>query len=307
MNSRDNLTAPTPSTRSPAADWATALVQRAARRSPPELAARLEEEWLADLTEQRSALSRLRFALGCCWAKQVISHDPVSFGLTAQRAASGHSAVTAFGPHDLSFVSRRTLLLLLIVAMHGVAIYGFSNGLGHKVIAALSPEIRGTLIEEQRPRDQAPEIAQPDIKDWTGIHREVVVPVPPDVIAPIEVTSEDTPSPVYRRPDPPPEVTRKVTRVIGGPGSGFPGTAEFYPSASRQLGETGVAALQVCVDSRGRLVNDPQIKESTGSARLDAGALALAKAGSGHYRSTTEDGQPVTSCYGFRVRFQLKE
>ena len=49
------------------------------------------------------------------------------------------------------------------------------------------------------------------------------------------------------------------------------------------------------------------IEKSSGFARLDAGALALAKAGSGAYRSTTENGQPVTSCYAFRIRFQLKE
>ena len=46
--------------------------------------------------------------------------------------------------------------------------------------------------------------------------------------------------------------------------------------------------------------------EGTGSARLDEGALKLARAGSGHYRATTEDGRPVNSCYPFRIRFQIK-
>jgi hypothetical protein len=35
-------------------------------------------------------------------------------------------------------------------------------------------------------------------------------------------------------------------------------------------------------------------------------ALKLAKAGSGHYLATTEDGRPVNSCYPFRIRFQIK-
>ena len=44
----------------------------------------------------------------------------------------------------------------------------------------------------------------------------------------------------------------------------------------------------------------------SGSARLDAGALQLAKAGSGHYRPTLEDGKAVNSCYSFRVRFESR-
>ncbi len=308
MKSRDDLTSPATSTPSSADAWATALVQRAARRSPPELAERLEEEWLADLAEQPGALARLRFALGCCWAKQVISFDPVSFGVTAQRAATGHSSIAVFAPHDNPLVSRRALLLLLVVAMHGILIYGFSNGLGHKVFQALPPEFDGIFIDEPPPPVTAPPVTRPDMAAWTSDHRNVVDYVPPDLIGPIRETQEYVPSPAYPPPDLPHEVIhRPVIRQVGGPGPGFPSTADFYPSVSRRLGESGATTLQACVDNHGRLVSDPQIKESSGSTRLDAGALALAKAGSGHYRSSTEDGLPVTSCYAFRVRFQLKE
>jgi TonB family protein len=104
---------------------------------------------------------------------------------------------------------------------------------------------------------------------------------------------------------PPDQPARHVNRVSGGPGTGFPGTDKYYPEVSRSLGETGAATVQVCVDAGGRLMTDPTIVATSGSARLDSGALALAKAGSGHYRSTTEDGKPVSSCYPFRVRFTL--
>ena len=40
--------------------------------------------------------------------------------------------------------------------------------------------------------------------------------------------------------------------------------------------------------------------------RLNEGALRLAKAGSGHYGATIEDGRPVNSCYPFRIRFDLR-
>ncbi|HYM29333.1 MAG TPA: hypothetical protein VET66_14380 [Steroidobacteraceae bacterium] len=39
---------------------------------------------------------------------------------------------------------------------------------------------------------------------------------------------------------------------------------------------------------------------------LDGGALALARAGSGHYRPATEDGRPVSACFPFRIRFEMR-
>jgi hypothetical protein len=72
------------------------------------------------------------------------------------------------------------------------------------------------------------------------------------------------------------------------------------------LDEQGIGTVKVCMDAHGRLMSDPTILQGTGIPRLDEGALKLARAGSGHYRATTENGQPVDSCYAFRVRFQLR-
>jgi Gram-negative bacterial TonB protein C-terminal len=65
--------------------------------------------------------------------------------------------------------------------------------------------------------------------------------------------------------------------------------------------------VRVCVDDNGRLASDPLIAQTSGSARLDEGALKLARAGSGHYRTTTENGRPVSYCYPLNVRFELKK
>jgi TonB family protein len=110
----------------------------------------------------------------------------------------------------------------------------------------------------------------------------------------------------YSPPSLPVIPTHLVARVAGGPGAGFPDTADFYPSVSIHLGEKGISTVQVCVDPRGRLTSDPITVQGSGSTRLDQGALRLARAASGHYRASTEDGQPVDSCYQFGVRFQLK-
>jgi TonB family protein len=95
-----------------------------------------------------------------------------------------------------------------------------------------------------------------------------------------------------------------VKGVVGGPGMGFPDTEDYYPAAARRFGEKGLATVQVCVDPAGRLTAAPTIAQSSGSARLDEGALRLARAGSGHYRPTTEDGRAVSSCYPYRIRFR---
>jgi biopolymer transport protein ExbD len=54
---------------------APTIIGRAAGRSPHDLAARLEEEWLADLSTRPGQLARIRFALGCCWAAGAIARD----------------------------------------------------------------------------------------------------------------------------------------------------------------------------------------------------------------------------------------
>lgn len=89
-------------------------------------------------------------------------------------------------------------------------------------------------------------------------------------------------------------------------GVGFPNADDFYPAIAKAINEQGSARINVCVDAQGRLTAEPTIVAGTNSRHLDAGALQLARAGSGHYRPTLEDGRPVDSCYSFRVRFRCR-
>ena len=52
-----------------------AVVQLAARTAPVSLSERLQEEWLADVSARSGGFSRLRFALGCCYAAVAIASD----------------------------------------------------------------------------------------------------------------------------------------------------------------------------------------------------------------------------------------
>ncbi len=283
-----------------ASQW---LVHRAATTAPAALMARLQEEWLADLSTRPSVFSRLRFALGCCWATIVIAHE-VRAAVPVASTAVGPRPLVVNLLGDAGYFSRRSLTLLLVVALHVALFFALMNGLVTKVHKIIEQPIVPRIIDHTHPRE-LPRPPPPALEKWR------MIDIPPPVNPRVEV-DEDTvdidPDEQKTSPQPliPPSPPRAVNRVQGGPGSGFPNTDEFYPSLSKWKLEQGIATVRVCVDASGRLTAEPTTVESSGSARLDAGALQLAKAGSGHYRPTLEDGKAVNSCYSFRVRFELR-
>jgi len=274
------------------------LLKRAARRAPPFLAERLEEEWLADMAARRTSVARLRLAIGCRWAASVIAHEHGTPNLAAA-TARGAKAVAAYAPPDPTFFSRRSAAVIAILALHAVIIYLLTVGIVHRMGDAPPPVINTRFIDEVHPSaPPPPPLAGPQL-----VRPDLPVPDFPQVQAgPDTITvPENQNSPPSQAP---PSIT--VRRVPGGPGTGFPNTADYYPAAAIRLREQGGVAVQVCIAGSGRLTSDPAIAQSSGSPRLDAGALALAKAGSGHYRPTTEDGRPVSSCFPLRIRFELR-
>ena len=269
------------------------LLKRAAHR------ARLEEEWLADMSARRTSVARLRLAIGCCWAASVIAHEHGTPSVAAA-TARGAKTLAAYAPAD-SFFTRRSAAVLIILALHAVLIYLLAAGIVHRIADAPPPPLIARFTEELSPHHPPPPPAGPQL-----VRPTIELPVPDfprEVQAgPDTITVPDKPSsPPSRAP-----ASITVQRVLGGPGTGFPNTADYYPAAAIRLREQGGVAVQVCIAGSGRLTSDPAIAQSSGSPRLDAGALALAKAGSGHYRPTTEDGLPVSSCFPLRIRFELR-
>ena len=301
MKHRDKLSPSPAAVTHPPAPLASWLIRRAARQALPGLVSRLEEEWLADLSAQSGLLAQVRFALGCCWATQVIAHDPIVFGATARGTVAGHGTLAAFAPGELSPGSSRSTVVMLVLALHVAVIYAFLTGLIHTPGPAASPPpIQGTIFSDPKPTTTPPPGPKVHIEHW---HTVDPVYHPNYALPPLtgeSVESEQVPNKITS------VQAHHTIRILGGPGAGFPDTSIYYPPASRRAEETGAVAVRVCVDDHGRLAGDPTIADSSRNPRLDGGALALARAGSGHYRSTTEDGRPVSSCYAFRVRFQMR-
>lgn len=291
------------------AGWTDGLAQRlirhAARRAPKSLSQRLQEEWLADWAVRTSALSRLRFAVGCCWATQVIVLEFQPLGVAAASPAVAGNSMSAYAQHDAGYFSGRSGTLFIVLSLHALLFYGLITTVSHIHVSAVDP-LQNLPQKDPLPRPLPIPVPKPALTD-VRLH---VPPIEKDLRReldpPTDIGTIFEPLP----PSIPPSISESppqaVKQVLGGPGAGFPNTDDFYPPQARWLDEQGVGTVQVCVDANGRLTGDPRMLQGTGSARLDDGALKLARAGSGHYRATTENGQPVNSCYAFRVRFQLK-
>ena len=285
---------------------ARSLVHHAARRAPGALSERLREEWLADMSERTEGFSRLRFALGCLWATSIIAREHRGATVPAVSAAVAPASLGGYIQMGPAYSPRRTVTFILVASLHAAVLGGLMLGLTATYIKATPQKFQTVIIDKPRPPLEAPTMAKPDITN-----AEIDLRPPPelrfeaDPVIPRLVPEGDSTGAGTMAPpqDPPPHV---VKRVQGAPGVGFPTASEYYPDPDIRRGRQGNAAVNVCVDARGWLTSSPSIIQSSGSATLDQAALRLAKAGSGHYQPSREDGRPVDSCYGFLIQFILK-
>jgi protein TonB len=281
------------------------LIQHAARRAPPDLSERLEEEWRADLVERPSAISRLRFALGCCWATSVIAREHCPASVPVASAALGPKVTLGDLREESGIFARRSATFFLVAGLHIALFYGLMTGLAFRIIKVIPTSFQARVLQAPQAHPLPP-LPPPQMSK-----SRIEIPIPnfPPTEGPLE-----TGDIVGETPDMPTDRTEarlanpphEVIRVQGGPGNGFPTTDDYYPPIAKRMEEQGAATVRVCVGADGRLTGLPSIAQSSGSPRLDEGALLLAKAGSSHYRASTEDGRAVESCYSFRVRFALK-
>ena len=142
-----------------------------ARKAPPGLAERLEEEWLADLTARQGAFARIRFGLGCCWATRVIARE---FGVAAAAAhgpASGQHVLVGYGGYDFSRVSRRTIAMIAIACLHVGVFYLYLTGFTRPLAPNRTDPMDGRFIDRRRPDLGSAENAAAATHYHAGCHR----------------------------------------------------------------------------------------------------------------------------------------
>ncbi|HWZ62881.1 MAG TPA: TonB family protein [Steroidobacteraceae bacterium] len=204
--------------------------------------------------------------------------------------------------HDSTFMTRRGAVLVAIIALHVFIGWALATGLARRAIEVIAPPIQTQIVEEVKKEEAPPPPPPPQFE------RPPVELPPPDVTINVPTETETTAirvtnTPVVKAPPPVAAVRRTAAGVTG---RGFPNSDDYYPDASRRLEEQGTVTMHSCVGPDGKLTEEPTVAKSSGSARLDGGAMRLAKAASGKYTPATEDGKAVAGCVSFNVKFQLR-
>ena len=201
--------------------------------------------------------------------------------------------------HDSLFMTRRGVVLLVIIGLHVFIAWALATGLARRALEVIAPPIQTDIVEEVKTQKEPPPPPPPEFQK-----PPVEVP-PPDVTIdlPVEAPATSAITAVAATPHAPAPPVHVGTRKPPTVAKNFPASEEYYPAASKRLNEEGAPTVHVCVAASGKLSAAPTIAQSSGSSRLDDGALNLAKAG--RYVAGSEDGKAIDACFDFRIKFQM--
>ena len=201
--------------------------------------------------------------------------------------------------HDSLFMTRRGVVLMVIIGLHVFIAWAIATGLAHRAIEAIAPPIQTDIVEEVKTEKEPPPPPPPEFQK-----PPVEVP-PPDVTIdlPVEAPQTTAITAVAATPHAPAPPVHVGTHKAPTTAKNFPNSEDYYPAASKRLNEEGAPTVHVCVGANSKLTAAPTIAQSSGSPRLDEGALNLAKAG--RYIAGMDDGKPIDACFDFRIKFQM--
>lgn len=204
---------------------------------------------------------------------------------------------------DTQFLTRRTVVLGAIIALHIAIIYVLASGLATRAIQMVAPPIQTEIVQQTKQQVKPPPPPPPQLQQ-----QQVQVPPPVIQINVPQAAQTHAITIVKRvvRAAPAPPAPARVT-PLAEIQRDFPSTDDYYPDASRRLGEQGTALVKMCIGAGGRVVGDPAIMRSSGSSRLDQAAIRYARATSGHFSPETRNGVPVTVCTALPIKFQLTD
>ncbi len=202
---------------------------------------------------------------------------------------------------DTQFFTRRTIVLFAIIAIHVFIAWVLATGLATRAIQLVAPPIQTQIVQQNKQQLKPPPPPPPQLQQQQ-------VQVPPPVVN-IQIPQESQTHAitvvkrVVRAAPPAPVRTTPLSAIQ----NDFPSTDQYYPDASRRLGEQGTALVKLCIGAGGRVVGDPAIERSSGSSRLDEAAVRYAKATSGHFNPATRNGVAFTQCVSLPIKFQLTD
>jgi TonB family protein len=210
--------------------------------------------------------------------------------------------MSQYFPVSQSF-SRRTVALGGIAGLHVLVVYMFASGLAVKLIPAAQRAVEASVTVVRRELPPVAPTKTPTMEQFqvseVSIPRVIEDPGPTGDTAITLDNRPPIPDPVIGEDfDFPPPI-----RVLGQ--NRLPNSEDYYPPDMRRQGLEGSTIVRACVDVKGALVpGSPSVEQSSGQARLDAGALNVARAG--RYARSMQGTKPVPNCFRIKIGFQMK-
>jgi periplasmic protein TonB len=210
-----------------------------------------------------------------------------------------------YAPADGSFLTRRTLVFVLIVLLHVGMVWALNSGLSQRVVQVVLGPIETRMIDEAPKVDEPPPPPPPKIETPPPFvpPPEVAIDIPMDVAPATAITQTTTKKPVAQPPIQPKAPAVPTTAPKVDPRR--PPTKPDYPASSRRAGEAGTVVLDLYILPNGR-VGDAKVQKSSGFPRLDEAAVKEAKR-SWRFTPGTENGQPVAMWHSTKVTFNLTD
>lgn len=211
----------------------------------------------------------------------------------------------AYAPASSSFFTRRGIVFLAIVALHGAFFWALATGMSHRVVEAVLGPIETRIIEEAPEPEDKPPPPPPKIETPPPFvpPPEVAIEIPMDAAPTTAIRQTTQQAPVAQPPPAPPAPSVPRTAPKSDPRR--PLTQPEYPPSSRRAGETGTVILEVYVLENGR-AGEVRVKTSSGFPKLDDAAVREVKR-SWRLVPGTENGKPVPMWGQFAVTFKLTD
>src|SRR5579862_4067637 len=173
-----------------------------------------------------------------------------------------------------SLAPPRMTALAGIVALHVLLAYLLLTALVQRPPAEAPTDITVISIDTYHPQPVPPLPLQPGP---TTRPRPTPIPVPDPLVPPPSSHEDSAPDATVVPPGPASPAPPEPIRVLGK--HWLPNSAGYYSPELIREGVDGDSTVRVCVDEAGRLSGAPVVKRYSGDARLDQGAVNVARAG----------------------------
>ncbi|MBB4858068.1 protein TonB [Novosphingobium chloroacetimidivorans] len=213
----------------------------------------------------------------------------------------------------------KTLAVIAVAGLHGMALYGLVTGLGVEYIDRIATVLRAENIpmEQAPPPPPPPEVTPVEQATTTPLTPRAAPPPPMDArrnpysanefvidvpIRPVEPITFDPPGPSPTPSFEKPAFTPKSVRPRNDPGLWV--TTSDYPAASLRRGEQGVARFEVAVGSDGK-VTDCRVTSTSGAAELDAATCKYVARRARFDPATDGSGARVSGSYSGSIHWVI--